>query len=571
MKRLWSVFVKGCRYLKHYGIKDFYNRYTEKKKEEKIPYDAWYRQNKTMEEQLKKQEEWYTTHSNGPKISIVVPLYQTPELFLREMIDSVRKQSYGNWQLCLADGSREADIGEQLKELCREDTRIQYCHLEKNEGIAGNTNAAIAMAEGDWIAFFDHDDLLEPDALYEAVQLMEKEPDCDMIYTDEDKVNGDRTRYFAPHFKPDFNRELLRANNYITHFLLVKAELIKCVGGIRKEFEGAQDFDFILRCSEKAKKICHIPKILYHWRTHELSTADNPFSKQYAIDAGKRAIEAHLKRCGEEGTAVPLKHMGFFQVQYDTGKEASFLQQKSGVLYSVIIADAEAENGNRKVYEKMFAGEGVEVLFAEKTESANNLAGAYNKAARLAKGEYVIFTTGRIKQISEGWQRMITANMKRDAIGLLSVRLACGKKIAGAGMIWGRNESGKFFIKNLFSGMKINWQGYMHKAALQQEYSLAPADFFVVRRDLFEKMGGFDETYPEYCYITDFCLRLQEERKKILYLPTVTATIREQMSVNDKETERLEVKWQKILGAEDPYYNRNLSAAAGDYSLKWKK
>ena len=201
------------------------------------------------------------------------------------------------------------------------DARIKYECLTENQGIAGNTNAAIALADGDWIAFMDHDDLLAPDALFEMVKMIrqgfhdedglaatvyrEDGNDYEMLYTDEDKVDMDGKTHFKPHLKPDFNIDLLRSNNYITHFLAVKRSLLDRVGGIRSDFDGAQDYDFILRCAEQAGAIGHIPRILYHWRCHKESTSENPFSKQYAVDAGKRAIGEHLKRLGVDAVVTP--------------------------------------------------------------------------------------------------------------------------------------------------------------------------------------------------------------------------------------------------------------------------
>ena len=321
--------VKGFRYLKHYGWKEFIIRLQEKMEAENIPYEPWYEKHKATAEQIEKQKKQAEKWNDAPKISIVVPLFKTPETFLRAMIESVQAQTYGNWQLCLADGSGAGDEDADPKaslvqsianEYASADARIRYECLTENQGIAGNTNAAIALADGDWIAFMDHDDLLAPDALFEMVKMIrqgfhdedglaatayrEAGNDYEMLYTDEDKVDMDGKTHFQPHLKPDFNIDLLRSNNYITHFLAVKRSLLDQVGGIRSDFDGAQDYDFILRCAEQAGAIGHIPRILYHWRCHKESTSENPFSKQYAVDAGKRAIGEHLKRLGVAAFAL---------------------------------------------------------------------------------------------------------------------------------------------------------------------------------------------------------------------------------------------------------------------------
>lgn len=256
--------VKGFRYLKHYGWKEFIIRLQEKMEAENIPYEPWYEKHKATAEQIEKQKKQAEKWNDAPKISIVVPLFKTPETFLRAMIESVQAQTYGNWQLCLADGSGAGDEDADPKaslvqsianEYASADARIRYECLTENQGIAGNTNAAIALADGDWIAFMDHDDLLAPDALFEMVKMIrqgfhdedglaatvyrEDGNDYEMLYTDEDKVDMDGKTHFQPHLKPDFNIDLLRSNNYITHFLAVKRSLLDRVGGIRSDFDGA--------------------------------------------------------------------------------------------------------------------------------------------------------------------------------------------------------------------------------------------------------------------------------------------------------------------------------------------
>ncbi|MDO4647464.1 MAG: glycosyltransferase, partial [Eubacteriales bacterium] len=234
-----------------------------------------------------------------PLFSIVVPLYRTPLPYLKELIDSVVAQSYGNWQLCLADGSDNHQIQEFMKKNYSRDRRICYKLLEENTGISGNTNAALSMAVGDFIVFADHDDTLTPDALYENVKVLEANPEADFIYSDED-LTDEFGEAYDPHFKPDFNLDYLRSINYICHLVVVKRSLYEQVGKLNPEYDGAQDYDFVLRCVEKAKDIHHIPKVLYHWRSHSGSTAGNGDNKQYAIDAGRKALEAHYERLGME-------------------------------------------------------------------------------------------------------------------------------------------------------------------------------------------------------------------------------------------------------------------------------
>ena len=278
---------KGFRYLKHYGLREFWIRLQERFEPEEVPYGPWYEAYRPSEEELEKQRK--ARFSYKPLISLAVPAYRTPELFLRQMMDSLLEQTYPNWELCIANGSPEdTEMAAVLQEYAGRDPRIRYADLTENQGIAGNTNAAFAMARGEFIGLLDHDDLLAPNALYEVVKVLNTCRQADVIYTDEDKVTMDLSEHFQPHLKPDFNLDLLRSNNYICHFLVVRKSVVDRAGGFRPEFDGAQDYDFIFRCTEAASEICHIPEILYHWRTHKASTADNPASKMYAFEAGKR-------------------------------------------------------------------------------------------------------------------------------------------------------------------------------------------------------------------------------------------------------------------------------------------
>lgn len=275
-------------------------------------------------------------------ISIVVPTYETNENHLKEMIESVLFQTYEDWELILADASNS----EKVKKVADTytDKRIVYKKLEKNSGISDNTNEGILLAKGDYIALLDHDDMLTVDALYEVMSVIEKEKKegklAKVIFSDEDKCNSDGSRFFEPHFKPGYNKELLFTNNYICHFFVCKAELMKELL-LRKEFDGAQDFDLVLRATSYVNKeqniggmvsICHIPKVLYHWRCHENSTAQNPESKMYAYEAGKRAVQSALDGLGRKLTVVHGKHLGFYQPEIENLGQLFEMNEKLGCI-----------------------------------------------------------------------------------------------------------------------------------------------------------------------------------------------------------------------------------------------
>ena len=275
------------------------------------------------------EEEWEVQRRDAEKyetlFSIVVPAYRTAKQYLQELIDSVTNQSYPRWELIIADATEDDSVENCVKEYTS-DERIRYVRLKENAGIAENTNQGLAAAKGDYIGLLDHDDVLTENALYEMAAAIEKGKQAGvevrMLYSDEDKCNSDRTQYYEPNFKEDFNLDLLLSNNYICHFLVMDSALMKELG-FRQEYNGAQDYDLVLRAAErlleKDEQIAHIPLVLYHWRCHAASTAENPQSKQYAYDAGMRALQDFADRLGWNARAIPLKHLGFYTLLYKSG------------------------------------------------------------------------------------------------------------------------------------------------------------------------------------------------------------------------------------------------------------
>ena len=322
MKRMSPyMVVKGIRYLRHFGFKEFMIRVMERTEPEEVPYGPWYEKYAPTPEELEAQRK--TKWEEPPVFSVAVPVYGTDPVFLTEMISSVKAQTYPYWELLIAHATKGEDdpLTALLDKEAAADKRIRVRHLEENKGISANTNAALEMAAGDFAAFLDHDDVLDEAALYLMAAYVKQHPGTDMLYTDEDKISGDGKEHFDPNLKPDYNEDLLRSNNYITHFLAVRKDLLDAAGKLDSAFDGAQDYDLIFRCAEKAGKIGHVPEILYHWRVHASSTADNPMSKMYAYEAGKRAIEAHLARTGNAGQVTMMKDLGFYRVRYPVREE----------------------------------------------------------------------------------------------------------------------------------------------------------------------------------------------------------------------------------------------------------
>ena len=529
---------KGLRYLKHYGLKEFMIRLEEKQEQEAVPYDEWFRKMKVTEQELQQQKKESRKWKNAPKISVVVPLYQTPEKFLREMIVSVQASSYENWELCLADGTPDFSlitvVQEYQKKDCaltgKEKSRIVYKKLEQNEGIAGNTNQAIAMADGDYVAFLDHDDVITPDALYEmaakiaAGQGEEQIPD--MLYSDEDKTDGEMTKFMDPHFKPDFNLDLLRSNNYITHFLVVSRGLLEKVGGIRSDYDGAQDYDFVLRCVEQAKRIEHVAKILYHWRVHELSTAGGGGTKEYAADAGKRALEAHLDRLGIAASVEKTQYFGFYRVKYEllsrplvsiiipNKDEVESLDKCLGAIkkttytnYEVIIVENNSEKEETFSYYKKIESDQVHVVYYPDKFNYSKL---NNFGVAHAKGDFYVLMNNDIEVLQENWMEQMLSNCEREEVGIVGARLYYpDNTIQHAGLVIGIGGSLRGIGANLYQGMRRERSGYLHRAAFQMNYSAVTAALMMVKKEVYEKAGGFEEELSVAFNDVDFCLRVR--------------------------------------------------------------
>lgn len=608
MKINVTTIRKGIRYLKHYGWKEFLIRLQEKQEQEAIPYNDWYEKVKPTEAELAEQRKISRKWKEEPKISIVVPLYNTPETFLREMIESVMASTYENWELCLADGTPGESVIPAIvqeyqqndrKIIDKEASRVVYQKLKENGGIAENTNAAIAMAGGDYIAFLDHDDVITPDALYEMADRIikgrnqGKEPE--VLYSDEDKTDAGQTKVMDPHFKPDFNPDLLCSNNYITHFLVVKRELADRLGGIRKDFDGAQDYDFVLRATEQAKVIAHIPKILYHWRMHELSTAGDGDSKSYARDAGKRAIEAHLERIGVEGSVEPTQYFGFYRVNYklterplvsiiipnkdetETLKKClDAIAKSSYENYEVIIVENNStEEATFSLYKKIESDKIRVVYYPD----AFNYSKLNNFGASYANGTYYILMNNDIEVIEMNWIEQMLSNCERREVGVVGARLYYpDNTIQHAGLVVGVGGSLRGIGANLYQGMRRERSGYMHRAAIQMNYSAVTAALLMVKKEVYDKVNGFEEELSVAFNDVDFCLRVREAGYLIVYDPRVEAYHYESKSRGaedspekvarfQSEIEFMRNRWETLLKEGDPNYNLNFSRVRPDYSL----
>ena len=592
-KRLTPYNIKkGFRYLRHYGVKGFYARLLERFEEREVEYQEWYENHKPSEEELKKQmkRKW---KQPSAVISVLVPAYRTPKEFLCQMIESVQNQTYPYWELCIADGSgNDARVEQVVLAYAEKDSRIRYRRLKDNLGIAGNTNEAIAMATGDYLALFDHDDLLAPNALYEVAQAIE-EQGADVVYTDEDKVTPDLKEHFQPHFKPDFNLDLLRSNNYICHLFVVKKSLAVSLGGQDGAYDGAQDYDFIFRCTEQAEKIVHIPKVLYHWRVHGGSTADNPESKRYAFEAGKRAIEGNLSRMGQKGTVMHTEDLGFYRVKYEVQgnplisivipnkdeKETlekclkSIWEKSTYENYEILVVENNSVTREIREYYKKIDGKNHVRVIEWKREF--NYSAINNFGISKAKGDYIICLNNDVTIITADWMEELLSTCQRPEVGIVGARLYFpDNTIQHAGIVVGMGGC----AGSLFVGMSRSRGGYLHKAALLQDLSAVTAACLMVKKEAFQKAGGFTEALAVAFNDVDFCLKVGRAGYLVVYDPYAEFYHHESKTRGYEDTEEkkrrfqeeieyMRCHWMPVI-LKDPYYNENLSLKACDYSLK---
>lgn len=584
---------KGFRYMKHYGPKEFWIRLHERFEPEEVPYGPWYRAYIPTEETLETQRKQKFDYS--PLISIAVPAYQTPVEFLRQMIESLIVQTYSNWELCIVNASPDnEEMQKVLAEYSAGDSRVRFCNLKENLGIAENTNRAFAMAKGEFVGLLDHDDLLAPNALYEIVKILQDHPQADALYTDEDKVTTELDEHFQPHLKPDFNLDLLRSNNYICHFFVVRKSIVEKAGGFRKEFDGAQDYDFIFRCTENAGEVLHVPEILYHWRTHKASTADNPASKMYAFEAGKRAIEAHLERTGTKGEVSHTQDLGFYRVKYP-------VQGKP--LVSVIIPNKDEKETLQtclEMLEKNTGYQNFEIIIVENNSTTDEIFRYYkelsgnrkihllrwgkefnysainNFAVAHAKGEYLLFLNNDVKSINPDWLEEMLGVCQRPEVGGVGAKLIYpDNTIQHAGCVIGMGG----IAGHMFVDMPADRTGYLHKASLLQDMSAVTAACLLMKKEVFEQAGGFTEELAVAFNDVDLCLKVRKNGYLIVYDPYAklyhmesktrgAEDSKEKVRRFQTEIEYMRCHWIDILKNGDPCYNKNLSLTKWNYSLK---
>lgn len=651
---------KGIKFIRHFGFKEALAHFQYGVPKDGERYHEWLIRHRVTEDQLAEQRQH--AFLINPRISVVIPLYNTRQDFLTALLDSFQSQSYSKWELCLADGSTEDAVGEQIKAYAeahpeirliemtgseadtstahsdakrgasttksnvntdssavRSDAKtvapaigtvpmaasapaavagpvIRYRRLTENTGISGNTNAAIAMTTGDYILFCDHDDYVEPDALYEIVRRINDKPETDIVYTDEDLCDEKGTRFESPRFKPDFNPDFLTCINYICHIFLVKKAILDKVGGLDSAYDGAQDWDLILRCTEKTDKIEHIAKPLYHWRAHEASTAGNQDSKTYAIDAGRRAVLAHFERIGQEAT---LHYTGIFVLFRPILKVAgnpkvsiiipnkdqaktletcveSIETKSTWKNYEIIIVENNStESKTFQFYDHLLQKyDNIKVVTFE---GAFNYSKVNNFGAKSAEGDYILLLNNDTEVITPDWMEQMLGFCQRDNTGAVGAKLLYpDNTVQHCGVVIGIGG---------FAGHILTWEerensGYFGRVQAVQDISAVTAACMMVKKTVWDEVNGFNEDYAVALNDIDLCLRIREKGHLIVLNPGAELYHYESKSRGSEEESpekherfkseirRFRRDWADILEEGDPYYSPNLTLKYGDCRIK---
>lgn len=573
---------------------------------QKMRYKAWEKKAMThygtasfpTQEERDRQER--AAFERMPKISILVPLWNTPQDFLQEMIGSVQKQTYGNWELCLADGSDDdhSYVGEYCRRLAETDGRIVYQKLQQNEGISGNTNQCYKLATGEFIGLFDHDDILHPCALYEYVKVI-NEQDADFVYCDEATFKSpDIDKMITMHFKPDYAIDNLRANNYICHFSVFARNLLEGTELFRTQFDGSQDHDMILRLTDNARKVVHVPKLLYYWRAHAGSVAGNIEAKPYVVEAARGAVADHLRRHGFSHFTITSTRAfeTIFKISYEIIGEPkisivipnkdhtedlrrcikSIVEKSTWENYEIIVVENNSETKEIfSYYEELKNNPQIKVITYD---GEFNYSRINNLGVSQATGDYVLLLNNDTQVITVNWMEELLMYAQRQDVGAVGGKLYYGDKtIQHAGVVIGlgaHRTAGHVHYRQKRENL-----GYMGRLCYAQNMTAVTGACLMVKKALYEEAGGLDESFAVSLNDVDFCLKLRSMGYLNVFTPFAELYHFESISrgLDDKgasaeryndESARFRKKWEKELAAGDPYFNPNFSLDKPDFSLR---
>lgn len=558
------------------------------------PYTLWIMRNEPCPEKLADMASESRGLAHRPKISLVTPIYNPERNDLVACIRSVRDQVYDNWELCLVDGgSTRKYVREVLTEFGGNDQRIKFKILDHNLGIGGNSNTALKMATGEYVGFLDHDDLLAPFALYEVVKLLNHDLSLEFVFSDEDKVPASGGKRYDPQFKSNWAPDTLLSYNYLCHFAVANRKLIDEIGGFREGYDGSQDYDLILRLTEKTRRIQRIPKVLYHWRASRVSAASDRNAKSYAHVAAKKAIADHLSRRDLEADVLDGVAPGIYRVKYrlrpaqrvsiiiPTKDKVALLERcVRSVLektqyqdFEILIVDNQSvEQVTLEFFQTMSSDARIRVL---PYHSPFNFAAINNYAVRSTDREYLLFLNNDTEVISSDWMESMLEFAQRNDVGVVGAKLCYpDDTIQHAGTIIGLGgvaDHAHVRFPRLASG-------YMWRIQTIQNVSAVTAACMLMRRDVFDQVGGFDERLAHSFNDVDLCLKVRDKGYLVVYTPYAELYHHESVSRGVEDTpERLarfaqeaaliKTRWRHVLQSGDPYYNPNLALGRNDFSI----
>lgn len=590
---LYSKIRRGMNYFQRNGLKNtFLKMKLEMKRSNESQYQEWILKNEQFDSDVIKEN--IENFSYQPKISIVMPVYNVEAIWLEKCIQSVQNQYYTNWELCIADDcSTKTHVKPLLESYVQRDSRIKVEFRTVNGHICEATNSALSVATGEFIGLLDNDDELAVNALYEVIKKLNENPDLDLVYSDEDKIDKNGKRSDAV-FKSDWSPDMLMGTNYICHFGVYRKSIIDDIGGFRKGYEGAQDYDLVLRFTEKTNRIGHVPKILYHWRMLETSTAGNQGSKNYAFEAGKKALQDALDRRGLKGTVEHGKGLGLYDVHYDVLEKSlisiiiptrdgfedlkkcidSILEKTTYQHYEIIIAD----NGTQDKRTLNLMDDYVKKhdnIHIEQIDISFNFSKINNIAAKKASGKYLVFLNNDTEIITEDWLERMVSFAQFERIGAVGAKLCYSDDtiqhagvILGLGGAAGHNQL--YYPRQDF--------GYFGRLAINCNYSAVTAACMMVKHSDFDQINGFNEDLAIAFNDVDLCLRLMEIGKNNVWLHGVELyhyesksrgfedTVEKQKRFAE-ETDYMYEHWNEYI-LDDPFYNPNLTLGESNYSVK---
>ena len=593
--RLWIKAKKGFKYMAKNGISHTIQRAKIEKLRNQASYPNWLARNEVLDIEAMTQE--IATFHYQPKISIAMPVYNVEEKWLRLCIDSILNQVYTNWELCMADdASTDPNVKKILTEYQQLDERIRVVFREQNGHISEATNSALAIATGEFVALLDNDDELAINAFYEVVKVLNENPELDLIYSDEDKIDMDGNRS-DPAFKPDWSPDLLLGTNYISHLGVYRRSILEEIGGFRKGYEGSQDYDLVLRFTEKTTKerITHIPKVLYYWRMLPTSTAVDQGSKGYAFEAGLRAVQDALVRRGINGRATHGAANGLYDVYYDIESEklvsiiiptkngykdvqrcvSSIIEKTTYQNYEIIMADNGSTDPKMHELYAEFEQQLPGRFFVESIDIPFNFSTINNRAAKKAHGEYLLFLNNDTEVITENWLTLMVSFAQQERIGCVGAKLLYpNNTVQHAGVILGLGG----VAGHGHYGYPHGDLGYFGRLAINVNYSAVTAACLLMKKADFDAVGGFEEAFTVAFNDVDLCLKVQALGRDNVWLHEAELYHFESQTrgYDDKGKKKKRFEQEKVMMEEkwgplienDPFYNPNLTRDIPNFSLR---